>query len=261
MNFDQFYLLLLFTTSPRLETFLEGLIEDELVQDALVSQSVEQEKDLWTIREDLPVCLMQRSRSSAKTEAHADVHAHAGVIEHADLDAGVDTGASIDPGGGADVDVDVSTQCIKLYKYDVSLSLRDTEAMVLQVKKEVSKVIRGTAGHSDFPTGLNLEFCCFGHAGDQNLHLNILLHVPSIYALELREDLKNSIQILLNNAVFKAVLSLHGSVSAEHGVGQQKREIMNLARTPAELVLMASIKRTLDPNGILNPGKVLPDGH
>jgi FAD/FMN-containing dehydrogenase len=222
-----------------LESFLEGLIEDELVQDALVSQSVEQEKDLWTIREDLPVCLMQRSRSSSKTDAHAD------------SDAGV----------GIDVDADVTTQCIKLYKYDVSLSLRDTEAMVLQVKKEMAEVIHGTAGHTDFPTGLNLEFCCFGHAGDQNLHLNILLHVPFIYALELREDLKNSIQIPLNSAVFKAVLSMHGSVSAEHGVGQQKREIMNLARTPAELLLMASIKRTLDPNGILNPGKVLPDGY
>lgn len=244
-----------------MESFLEGLIEDELVQDALVSQSVEQEKDLWTIREDLPVCLMQRSRSSAKTDVHADVGEHAGVLKHADLDAGADAGASIDSGGGADVDVHVSTQCIKLYKYDVSLSLRDTEAMLLRVKKEMAEVIQGTTGHTDCPTGLNLEFCCFGHAGDQNLHLNILLHVPSIYALDLRDDLKNSIHILLNNAVFKAVLSMHGSVSAEHGVGQQKREIMNLARTPAELSLMASIKRTLDPNGILNPGKVLPDGY
>lgn len=232
-----------------------------MVQDALVSQSVEQEKDLWTIREDLPVCLMQRSRSSAMTDAHPDTDAHADVHAHAQTGegahAGVNAGASIDAGA----DADVSTQCIKLYKYDVSLSLRDTEAMVLQVKKEMSGVIHGTAGHSEFPTGLNLEFCCFGHAGDQNLHLNILLHVPSIYALEFRQDLKNSIQLLLNNTVFKAVLSLHGSVSAEHGVGQQKREIMNLARTPAELSLMSSIKRTLDPNGILNPGKVLPDGY
>jgi FAD/FMN-containing dehydrogenase len=252
-----------------LESFLEGLIEDELVQDALVSQSVEQEKDLWTIREDLPVCLMQRSRSSAMTDAHADVRAQAGVGVNADLNAGADTGASIDADVGASIDadvgaegdVDVSTQCIKLYKYDVSLSLRGTEAMVLQVKKEMAAVIQGTSGHSEFPTGLNLEFCCFGHAGDQNLHLNILLHVPSIYAMELRDDLKSSMHILLNNAVFKAVLSMHGSVSAEHGVGQQKREIMNLARTPAELLLMASIKRTLDPNGILNPGKVLPDGY
>lgn len=217
----------------RLEIFLESLMESELVQDAVVSQSAEQEKDLWTIREDLPVCLMQLSRSSSKTEAHADAHADAVAVAVVD------------------------TQCIKLYKYDVSLSLRDTEATVLLVKKEMSEVIQ----HTEFPLGLNLEYCCFGHAGDENLHLNILMHVPSTYAHESREELKNSIQIALNNAVFKAVISFNGSVSAEHGVGQQKKEIMNKARSPAELSLMASIKKSLDPNGILNPGKVLPDSY
>lgn len=217
----------------RLENFLESLMKSELVKDAVVSQSAEQEKDLWTIREDLPLCLMQLSRSSAKTSAHANT------------DAVVD----------ADVVAVFDTQCIKLYKYDVSLSLRDTEAMVLLVKKEMSVVIQ----HTEYPSGLNLEYCCFGHAGDENLHLNILMHVPSTYDLESREKLKNSIQIALDNAVFKSVISFKGSVSAEHGVGQQKKEIMNKARSPAELSLMASIKKSLDPNGILNPGKVLPE--
>ena len=213
----------------RLENFLESLMKSELVQDAVVSQSAEQEKHLWTIREDLPLCLMQLSRSSSKTDA--DVVAVAVAV--------------------------VDTQCIKLYKYDVSLSLRDTEAMVLLVKKEMSEVTQ----HTEYPLGLNLEYCCFGHAGDENLHLNILMHVPSTYDLESREKLKDSIQIVLNNAVFKAVISFKGSVSAEHGVGQQKKEIMNKARSPAELSLMASIKKSLDPNGILNPGKVLPDSY
>lgn len=221
----------------RLENFLESLMGSELVQDAVISQSAEQEKDLWTIREDLPLCLLQLSRSSYQTNLEADAEVETDAVAVA-------------------VTV-VDTQCVKLYKYDVSLSLRDTEAMVLLVKKEMADVIQ----HTEYPPGLNLEYCCFGHAGDENLHLNIFMHVPSTYAPESREKLKNSIQMVLNNAVFKAVISFNGSVSAEHGVGQQKKEIMNKARSPAELSLMASIKKSLDPNGILNPGKVLPDSY
>ena len=205
-----------------------------------MSQSVEQERDLWTIREDLPLCLMQMSRSTPKTDVDA---------------VAVAVGVAVGDGDG---DGDVDTECIKLYKYDVSLSLLDTEAMVLLVKKNMSGKIKHT---TEIPSGLNLEYCCFGHAGDQNLHLNILLHVPATYAIESRDILKNSIQLLLNFTVFEAVLSLRGSVSAEHGVGQQKRDVMTQVRSPAELSLMAAIKRSLDPKGILNPGKVLPDGY
>ena len=67
------------------------------------------------------------------------------------------------------------------------------------------------------------------------------------------------IQVSLNKAVYTSVLSVKGSVSAEHGVGQQKKEIMREARSRSELLLMGGIKNILDPHGILNPGKVLPD--
>jgi FAD/FMN-containing dehydrogenase len=49
---------------------------------------------------------------------------------------------------------------------------------------------------------------------------------------------------------------LHGSVSAEHGIGLLKREFLPISRSPAELAAMAAIKRALDPHGILNPGKL-----
>jgi D-lactate dehydrogenase (cytochrome) len=59
--------------------------------------------------------------------------------------------------------------------------------------------------------------------------------------------------------VFDIVLKLGGSISAEHGIGRLKRDLMPLIKSPIELAMMKDLKRLFDPNGILNPGKVLPD--
>jgi D-lactate dehydrogenase (cytochrome) len=61
----------------------------------------------------------------------------------------------------------------------------------------------------------------------------------------------------VNDAVYDVVLKLHGSVSAEHGIGQLKSDLLRRVKDPVALELMRSIKQALDPNGILNPGKVL----
>ena len=61
----------------------------------------------------------------------------------------------------------------------------------------------------------------------------------------------------LNDAVNKVVLKYHGSISAEHGIGKLKRESLPKVKDPVALELMRNLKRMLDPNGILNPGKVL----
>ena len=58
--------------------------------------------------------------------------------------------------------------------------------------------------------------------------------------------------------VYGGIASRGGSISAEHGIGLEKRDKLHYSRGPAELALMRALKRTLDPNGILNPGKVLP---
>ena len=154
------------------------------------------------------------------------------------------------------------SQYIKLYKYDVSLALSDTDAAVLKIKKEMNRQIKCV---KNIPPGARFEFCCFGHAGDQNLHLNVLLHLQDIendlYSnIVDMELLKSRVQEILDRVVFETVISVNGSVSAEHGVGQQKRKIMSTVRSPSELLLMSGIKKILDPNGILNPGKVIPDG-
>jgi FAD/FMN-containing dehydrogenase len=61
----------------------------------------------------------------------------------------------------------------------------------------------------------------------------------------------------VNDAVHAIVAKYDGSISAEHGIGVQKRDLLPKAKDPVALATMHAIKRALDPNGILNPGKVL----
>jgi FAD/FMN-containing dehydrogenase len=60
-----------------------------------------------------------------------------------------------------------------------------------------------------------------------------------------------------NAAIYEVVLKLGGSVSAEHGIGQLKTELLKQVKDPVALEMMRAIKRALDPNGIMNPGKML----
>ena len=84
----------------------------------------------------------------------------------------------------------------------------------------------------------------FGHAGDGNLHVNILGLEPD----DERAD----------DAVLRLVAELGGSISAEHGIGIAKLPWLELTRSPVDIAAMRAIKRALDPQGILNPGVLLP---
>ncbi len=91
----------------------------------------------------------------------------------------------------------------------------------------------------------------FGHAGDGNIHVNIMVNrkIPG-------EILKAEAAI---RDVFKAALALGGTMSGEHGVGIAKAPYIPLEITPQAADYMKAIKRSLDPNNILNPGKIFPD--
>jgi FAD/FMN-containing dehydrogenase len=91
----------------------------------------------------------------------------------------------------------------------------------------------------------------FGHLGDGNIHYN----VSQPPAMDRTIFLSN--WETLNAAVHEIVLDLGGSISAEHGIGRMKRELLPHAKQPLELDLMRRIKDAFDPNGILNPGKLL----
>ena len=92
----------------------------------------------------------------------------------------------------------------------------------------------------------------FGHIGDGNLHYNVL--PPKGEALE---AFKEGPAEHMSSALHELAVSLGGSFSAEHGVGVLKRDELQKYGSPAAVGLMRTLKDALDPNGIMNPGKVL----
>jgi FAD/FMN-containing dehydrogenase len=91
----------------------------------------------------------------------------------------------------------------------------------------------------------------FGHLGDGNIHYNVSQPPGMDRTIFL------SHWEAMNAAVHEIVLDLGGSISAEHGIGRLKRDILPHAKPAIELELMRKIKAAFDPNGILNPGKLL----
>jgi FAD/FMN-containing dehydrogenase len=85
----------------------------------------------------------------------------------------------------------------------------------------------------------------FGHVGDGNLHYNVVLP----------PDTGESERLAL--AIYDLVDELGGSFSAEHGIGSTKRQYLARYRGNGEIALMRTLKKALDPNNILNPGKVI----
>lgn len=93
---------------------------------------------------------------------------------------------------------------------------------------------------------------CYGHAGDGNLHINIIKEELTDEQWE--QDVPKGIR-----EIFELTVSLRGTISGEHGIGFVQKNYMNIAFQPIELDLMKRIKDVFDPKGILNPHKIFPD--
>lgn len=93
------------------------------------------------------------------------------------------------------------------------------------------------------------ESVCYGHAGDGNLHVNIIK--GNMSDLDWNTKLKGGIR-----EIFELTVSLGGTISGEHGIGSVQREFMGIKYAEAHLNLMRGIKSVFDPKGILNPGKI-----
>ena len=89
---------------------------------------------------------------------------------------------------------------------------------------------------------------CFGHAGDGNIHVNVMVDGSD------EKQLHNGREAI--KEIFKTVVDMGGTLSGEHGIGLSKAEFMNIAFTPQELQLFRDLKKAFDPNNILNPGKM-----
>ena len=114
----------------------------------------------------------------------------------------------------------------------------------------VSRIPELVAGVQALSARFALPIVTFGHAGNGNLHVNILYHPDDAG--------ENTRAHAALPEVFALVLQLGGTLSGEHGIGLAKRDFMAAAFNPATLALMRAIKQAFDPAGILNPGKVLP---
>lgn len=124
-------------------------------------------------------------------------------------------------------------------KHDISVPVSSVPAFMKEATAKVEQMIPGA------------RVVAFGHLGDGNLHYNVSQPVGADKAKFLAK------WETLNDAVHAIVAKYEGSISAEHGIGILKRDLLAKAKDPVALSVMHAVKKTLDPNGILNPGKVL----
>lgn len=114
----------------------------------------------------------------------------------------------------------------------------------------VSRIPELVGGVQELALACALPIVCFGHAGNGNLHVN-LMYDPA-------DELQAARASAAMSQVFALAIRLGGTLSGEHGIGMAKRDFMTEAVDPATLMLMRQIKSVFDPDGILNPGKLLP---
>ena len=95
-----------------------------------------------------------------------------------------------------------------------------------------------------------LRIPCFGHAGDGNIHINIMVSPDDV------EEVKRAHEA--EKVLFEGVVALEGSISGEHGIGFSKAPFLPIELSPDEIALMKRIKAAFDPQNLLNPGKIFP---
>ena len=132
----------------------------------------------------------------------------------------------------------------KNVKHDVSVPISSIGDFVEQTNEAMQRAFPG------------IRMVVFGHLGDGNLHYNV--SPPAERSGREHEEEFLALQPEMNRLVHDAVVSFHGSISAEHGLGQLRRDESARYKSDVEMALMRQVKQALDPLGIMNPGKVLP---
>jgi FAD/FMN-containing dehydrogenase len=171
------------------ERLLETALTDGLASDAVVAENIAQARQLWHIRESIPL-------------------------------AQAEEGLNI--------------------KHDISIPVSRIARFCEETDAQLRQVIPG------------VRLVNFGHLGDGNLHYNVQAPQDVDMAAFLRDQ-----EPLVNTIVYDAVSRYDGSISAEHGVGTLKLEKLEKHKSPVALSLMRAIKQAIDPQNILNPGRVL----
>ena len=173
----------------RFEALLETAFEAGCVIDAVVAENLTQAKDLWHIRESIPL-------------------------------AQAEEGLNI--------------------KNDISIPISRIPAFVAHTDALLRRELAG------------VRLVNFGHLGDGNLHYNVQAPAEGDPKAFLRDH-----EAQANHLVYEAVAEFGGSFSAEHGIGSLKADKLEKYQSPVALTMMRAIKQALDPQGIMNPGRVL----
>jgi FAD/FMN-containing dehydrogenase len=118
--------------------------------------------------------------------------------------------------------------------FDVSLRSSDVAQYIADIERNI---------RADFPDAL---IAAFGHLGDNNLHVSVMAKSEEADAVERVEQ-----------HVYECLRPYQGAISAEHGIGLEKKAWLSITRSEKEIALMKLLKATLDPENILNPGKVI----
>jgi len=128
----------------------------------------------------------------------------------------------------------INSVCVIDQHFDVSLPISKIDAYVDKVMQEVVKIE-------------GVDNCyTFGHVADGNIH----------FIVDKQND-TDALRMAINDVVYGPLADFNGSVSAEHGIGLDKKPYLSICRTAEEIATMRLIKRALDPNGILNPAKII----
>ncbi|NND91427.1 MAG: FAD-binding oxidoreductase [Granulosicoccus sp.] len=137
--------------------------------------------------------------------------------------------------------IDIALRHDPVFVYDISLPIADMQAYVSDIDTQLQ---------TRWP-GCNLYV--YGHLADGNLHVLVAPAADESLDEATRLDWHRH----SNTIVYGPLQGLGGSISAEHGIGLSKKSYLSLSRTQAEISLMRTLKKTLDPAGILNPGKII----
>jgi FAD/FMN-containing dehydrogenase len=173
----------------RLAALLESALEQGLIEDAAVAESIAQSHALWHVREAIPL---------AQSEEGLNI------------------------------------------KHDIALPISAIPGFVEAMAERLMQVAPGA------------RVVCFGHLGDGNLHYNLQAPEGESAGAFLAQH-----EEAINTQVYDEVQRLAGSISAEHGIGQLKREELARRGSLVGLQMMRAIKQALDPAGLMNPGRVV----
>jgi len=205
----------------RLEKLLAQAVRDGLVLDAKLAASQGDADKIWSLRELIPQGEKRWGGLNERSGSASGGSADSGSAGHESASGG-------SAGSGA------ASQSWGSLKHDVAVEI----SVLSEFIESASQAVKAVDPEA--------VLCLYGHLGDGNIHFNLLPSLPSVEH-----------RAALSEAVYNTVAQYGGSFSAEHGVGLLHTNTLSRYKDPVALELMKQLKQILDPNNILNPGKVI----